>query len=201
MSTERKLIRVRGVRANPGGSIWVNELVDGWATFPDRSLVGRRIQWGIGVLIIIAIVVDVVVSHLGLLDAEGIASAAIFGLLLLLVLVGNLTDDRQQVSRWRARNDSMLRAGGKQAYRAAMRTHGSARTVGGMNILLGSIGRVDPVYSQRRIATSAVDHRWWRTTVQLTLTGDQTVTYRVYGIRSPGRLARVFTPADKAPVD
>jgi hypothetical protein len=192
ISADRKLIRIRGVRSTPGGWVWMNELVDGWATFPDRSAGGRRLQWGIGILILMLIPVDVVVSRLGLDGYGAGASVAILALLLLLAVVGNLTTDRQQFSRWRARNQSMLRAGGKQAFRAAMRTHGPARTVGAMNILLGSVGRTDPVFSRRRIARSSVDHRWWRTTVRLTLTGNHVLTYRVYGLRSPGKLARVF---------
>ena len=197
VSADRKLIRVRGVRATPGGWVWMNELVDGWATFPDRSAGGRRLQWGIGILILILIPVDVVVSRLGLDGFAAYTSVAILALLLLLAVVGNLTTDRQQFSRWRARNQSMLRAGGKQAFRAAMRTHGRARTVGEMNILLGSVGRTDPVFSMRRIATSSVDHSWWRTTVHLTLTGNHALTYRVYGFRAPGKLARVFASEEQ----
>jgi hypothetical protein len=152
------------------------------------------VQWGVGGLIVILIVADVVVSRLGLADDAGVLSAAVLVAILLLAVVGNLSDDRQMFSRWRARNENMLRAGGRQAFRASMRLHGSARTVGGMNIFLGSVGRTDPVYSMRRIATSSVDRRWWRTTVRLTLTGDQAVTYRVYGVWAPGKLARVFAP-------
>lgn len=172
--------------------MWVSELVDGWAIFTDRGAVGRRIQWGIGVLIVVLILADVVVSHLGLADDASVLSAGVLVSILLLAVVGNLSDDRQVFSRWRARNENMLRAGGRQAFRASMRVHGSARTVGGMNILLGSLGRVDPVYSMRRIAASSVDRRWWRTTVRLTLTGDHAVIYRVYGLRAPSKLARIF---------
>ena len=75
-----------------------------------------------------------------------------------------------------------------------MRTHGRARTVGEMNILLGSIGRTDPVFSKRRISKYSVDHRWWRTTVDLTLTGNHALRYRAVGLRSPAKLARVFEP-------
>jgi hypothetical protein len=191
---EPKLIRVRGVRATPGGWAWVNELTDGWATFPDRSAGGRRWQWTIGILIVLLIPTDYLVAHLKLEWFQFGVSAAIVVLILALVLVGNLTDGRAEVSRWRARNQSMLRAGGKQAFRSAMRTHGRARTVGEMNILLGSIGRTDPVFSKRRISTCSVDHTWWRTTVDLTLTGNHSLRYRAIGLRSPAKLARVFEP-------
>ena len=62
-AAEPKLIRVRGVRAKPGGWVWVNELTDGWATFPDRGAVGRRVQWVIGILIVILISVDALIEH------------------------------------------------------------------------------------------------------------------------------------------
>jgi hypothetical protein len=65
-----------------------------------------------------------------------------------------------------------------------------------MNILLSGLGRTDPVYSTRRIARSSVDRNWWRSTVHLTLTGNHSLVYRVYGVRSPAKLARVF-PADR----
>jgi hypothetical protein len=113
-------------------------------------------------------------------------------LILALVVVGNLTDGRAEVSRWRARNQSMLRAGGKQAFRSTMRTHGRARTVGEMNILLSSLGRTDPVFSDRRISKCNVQQHWWRTTVHLTLTGNHSLSYRAYGVRAPSKLARVF---------
>jgi hypothetical protein len=194
---EPKLIRVRGVRATPGGWVWVNELTDGWATFPDRSAGGRRWQWTIGILIVLLVPTDYLVAHLKLEWFQFGVSAAIVVLILALVLVGNLTDGRAEVSRWRARNQSMLRAGGKQAFRSAMRTHGRARTVGEMNILLGSIGRTDPVFSKRRISTCSVDHTWWRTTVDVTLTGNHSLRYRAVGLRSPAKLARVFEPTLK----
>ncbi|HEX3783234.1 MAG TPA: hypothetical protein VHX38_26505 [Pseudonocardiaceae bacterium] len=189
---ERKLIRVRGVRAKPGGWVWVNELADGWATFPDRGAGGRRWQWGIGILIVVLFPVDALVQHDNLLWTQFGVSVAIVVLILALVVIGNLTDDRKAVSRWRARNQSMLRAGGRQALAGAIRTHGRARTVGEMNILLSSLGRTDPVFSWRRISTCTVNHSWWRTTVVLRLTGNHSLTYRTYGVRSPGKLARVF---------
>ena len=191
---EPKLIRVRGVRATPGGWVWVSELKDGWATFPDRSAGGRRWQWVIGILIVVLVPTDYLVAHLKLEWFQFGVSAAIVVFILALVLVGNLTDGRAEVSRWRARNQSMLRAGGKQAFRSAMRTHGRARTVGEMNILLSSIGRTDPVFSKRRISTCSVNHTWWRTTVDLTLTGNHSLRYRAVGLRSPTKLARVFEP-------
>lgn len=195
-----KLIRVRGVRATPGGSVWVNELSDGWATFPDRGAGGRRWQWAIGILIVVLIPVDALLKRYtdALIWPQFAASAAIVVLILALVLIGNLTDARTSVSRRKAHNDSMFRAGGKQAFRGAMRTHGRAQTVGEMNILLGSIGRTDPVFSDRRISTCKVDRSWWRTTVHLTLTGNHSLSYRVIGVRSPAKLARVFEPALKA---
>jgi hypothetical protein len=196
IAAERKLIRVRGVRATPGGWVWINELVDGWATFPDRGAGGRRWQWAIGILVVILIPTDVLVSHLNLPLYEGLTSAAILALLLLLAVIGNFTDNRKTLSRWRARNQSTLQAGGKQALRGAIRTHGRARTVGEMNILIGSLGRNDPVFSTRRIAKSIVDRSWWRTTIHLTLTGNHSLTYRTYGVRSPAKLARVFEPTN-----
>ena len=81
-----------------------------------------------------------------------------------------------------------------QALRSAIRTHTRARTVGGMNILLSSLGRTDPVFSRRRISTCTVDHRWWRTTVALTLDENHALRYRTIGFRSPAKLARVFDP-------
>jgi hypothetical protein len=190
---------VRGVRATPGGAVWVNELSDGWATFPDRGAGGRRWQWTIGILIVLLIPVDALLKRYtdALIWPQFAASAAIVVLILALVLIGNLTDARTSINRRKARNDSMLRAGGRQAFRSAMRTHGRARTVGEMNILLGSIGRTDPVFSDRRISTCTVDRRWWRTTVHLTLTGNHSLSYRVIGVRSPARLARVFDPTLK----
>lgn len=184
------------MRATPGGWVRLSELADGWATFPDRSAGGRRAQWTIGILAVVLIPVDVLVSRLGLAEFEGIVSIAILALLALLVVVGNVTDERTQVGRWRARRQSVLRAGGRQAFRAAVRHSGTVRTVGEMNILLSSLGRTDPVYSTRRIARSSVDRTWWRSTVHLTLTGNHSLVYRVYGIRSPAKLARVF-PVDR----
>lgn len=192
--TERKLIRIRGVRAAPGGWVWMNELIDGWATFPDRSAGGRRLQWLIAIIAVILIPVDVVVTHFDLAMYEGVVSLAIIAMILLFVVVGNLTDSRREIGRWRARNQSMLRAGGKQAFRTAVRTHGRARTVGEMNILLSSMGRTDPVFSKRRIVKSTVDSRWWRTRVVLDLTDDHKITYQVYGMRAPARLAQIFEP-------
>ncbi|HJP75132.1 MAG TPA: hypothetical protein VJ914_12735 [Pseudonocardiaceae bacterium] len=191
---EPKLVRVRGVRAKPGGWVWVNELADGWATFPDRGVVGRRLQWVIGILILALIPVDYLAKRLDSMWLQFYASAAIIVLILALALVGNLTDGRVALDRRRARNESMLLAGGKNAFRSAIRTHGRARTVGEMNIFLGSIGRTDPVYSDRRIARCVVDRRWWRTNVELTLTGDHSLGYRAYGLRAPRKLARVFAP-------
>jgi hypothetical protein len=196
---EPKLTRVRGVRAKPGGWVWVNELTDGWATFPDRGAVGRRVQWVIGILILILIVVDTLIEHyfndVGL--TQFILSLAIFALIVALVAVGSITDDRRALGRWRARNDSALRAGGTQALRSAIRTHTRARTVGGMNILLSSLGRTDPVFSRRRISTCTVDHQWWRTTVNLTLDENHALRYRAIGLRAPAKLARVFDPVAK----
>lgn len=196
-AAELKLTRVRGVRATPGGWVWVNELTDGWATFPDRGAGGRRWQWAIGILIVILFPVDALVQHYSnnLIWPQFSVSAAIIVLILALVVIGNFTDSRKSISRWRARNQSMIQAGGKQAFRSAIRTHGRARTVGEMNILLGSIGRTDPVFSRRRISKCTVDHSWWRTTVHLTLTGNHSLSYRTYGFRSPVKLARVFEPA------
>lgn len=191
---EPKLVRIRGVRAKPGGWVWVNELADGWATFPDRGATGRRLQWAIGILIVVLVPVDYLANRLNSMWFQFYASAAIIVLILALVLVGNLTDSRVELDRRRARNESMFLAGGKNAFRGAIRTHGQARTVGGMNILLSSIGRTDPVFSYRRIAKCVVDRRWWRTTVELTLTGNRSLGYRAYGLRAPGKLARVFAP-------
>jgi hypothetical protein len=190
---------MRGVRAKPGGWVWINELTDGWATFPDRGAVGRRVQWAIGILIVILIPVDALVEHYlnDLIWPQFGVSAAIIVLILALVAVGSITDDRRAIGRWRARNESAVRAGGMQALRNAIRTHTRARTVGGMNLLLSSLGRTDPVFSRRRIKTCTVDHRWWRTTVDLTLDENHTLRYRATGLRSPAKLARVFGPVVK----
>lgn len=61
-----------------------------------------------------------------------------------------------------------------------------------MKILLDSLGRVDPVSSYRRISVCSVEHHRRSTTVELTLTGNHSLTYQVRGIRAPGKLARVF---------
>lgn len=197
--TESKLIRVRGVRATPGGWVWVNELADGWATFPDRGAGGRRWQWAIGILIVLLIPVDALLKRYtdALIWPQFAASAAIVVLILALVFIGNLTDARTSLSRRRARNDAMFLAGGKQAFRSAVRSHGRARTVGEMNILLSSIGRTDPVFSDRRISKCTLQRSWWRTTVHLTLTGNHALSYRASGFRAPRKLARVFEPERK----
>lgn len=192
---EPKLIRVRGVWAKPGGWVWVTELADGWATFPDRGVIGRRLQWTIGILILALIPILFLAKHVNAEWFQFGAGLAIVVLILALVLVGNLTDSRVELARRRTRNESMFLAGGKNAFRSAIRTHGRARTVGAMNILLSSIGRTDPVFSDRRIARCVVDRRWWRTTVELTLTGNHSLAYRAYGFRAPTKLARIFARA------
>jgi hypothetical protein len=83
------------------------------------------LQWTIGILAVVLIPVDVLVSRLGPAEFEGIVSIAILALLALLVVVGNVTDERTQVGRWRARRQSVLRAGGRQAFRAAVRSSGT----------------------------------------------------------------------------
>lgn len=108
-----------------------------------------------------------------------------------LVAADEVTSDRTAIQRWRARGQAILRAGGPDMLRQAVRRHGPARTVGEMNVPLGSIGRTDPVFSTRRVRSVRVDRRWWRTVVRLDVAGRE-FTYRATGVRAVATLADVF---------
>ena len=198
-SDDRKLIRVKGVRAIPGGWVWVSELDDGWATFPDWGAGGRRFQWVGAVLLVVLIALQFpLVDYDWYLPLQIINGGLIVALILALWVVGQVTDDRKAMARRQVRFRSMFLAGGRDAVRAAVRSRGRTRTVAEMNILLSSIGREDPVYSKKRIAKVAVARSLLRTSVALTLTGDHSVTYRTLGFRGPGKLARVFENLERS---
>jgi hypothetical protein len=192
-SDDRKLIRVKGVRADPGGWVWVSELDDGWATFPDWGAGGRRFQWVGAVLLVVLIALQFpLVDNDWYLPLQVINGGLIVLLIIALWVVGQVTDNRKAAARRQVRYRSMFLAGGRDAVRAAVRSRGRTRTVSEMNILLSSIGREDPVFSKRRITKVAVDRRFLRTSVALTLTGGHSLTYRTRGFRGPVKLARVF---------
>ena len=198
-TADRKLIRVKGVRAQPGGPVRMAELLDGWATFPDYGAVGRRWQ-RIGVVLLVALFVTeyLVERANGPGTLQGILALAMIGLIVLLIASNEVSDDRAILARWRTRRASTLRAGGRTAIRQALAHQGRTRTVGEMNILLSSIGRTDPVFSTKRVRRLRMRSHWWHTTVTLELTNGSTLAYRALGVRAPRRLARVFG-ADRFP--
>jgi hypothetical protein len=191
-------VRVRGVRAAPGGWVAVQELTDGWATFPDQGAGNRRWQRaGVGLLLVL-LGAEFVAERIAALAAVVVPIGwAVLFLFVALVVSDEVADDRNAVRRWRARTQALLRAGGRDALRRAVRQHGPARTVGELNILLSELGRTDPVFSARRVRRVAVHSRRWQTTVEVELTGGRQLRYRVRGLRGPARLARVFSDTSR----
>lgn len=196
----RKLLRIKGVRARPGGTVRLAELVDGWATFPDYGANGRRWQ-RIGVVALVALfIAEYLVERVqGSANVQGILALSIIGLVVLLIASNEISSDRAILARWRDRKASTLRAGGPDALRQALSHQERTRTVGELNVLLSSMGRTDPVFSLKRVRNVRVRTHWWHTTVELELTTETTITYRVLGVRAPGRLARVFGPTGFRP--
>jgi hypothetical protein len=192
----RKLARIKGVRVRPDAPVRLIELTDGWAVFPDLGATNRRWQ-RLGVVSLVALFVAEYLLQRGYgpYQAQGVVAIAIFALILLLAMTDDISRDMASFRRWRTRQQSTLRAGGRGAVRAAMRHVGPTRTVGEMNVLLSSIGRNDPVYSFRRAKQVRVDRRWWRTVVVIDFVSGRTVTYQVSGPRAAVKLANVFSRA------
>jgi hypothetical protein len=195
----RKLIRINGVRANPGGPVRFQELRDGWATFTDFGATGRRWQRIMAVSLVVlfgALVFDEKV--IGSNYSQVYLIVAIVVLVFLLWATQLVSDEKSFFSGLRLRRESARRAGGTKMLQRAINTHGRARTTGEMNILLSSLGRTDPVFSLKRVRHARVRTTWWRTTVELELANGKGLTYRVVGIRAPRKLAAAFA-ADRVP--
>ena len=196
---ERKLIRIKGVQAIPGGPVRFQELRDGWATFTDFGAMGRR--WQYRIIVSIFVLLGILVFHqrvIGPSQLDFVFMAGLVALVLLLRTTQLMTDGRSSSARRRLRRESALRAGGTGMLRQAINKHGPARTVGQMNILISSLGRTDPVFSLKRVRHAQVRREWWRTTVTLELTNGKELTYRVVGVRAPHKLAAAFA-ADRLP--
>ena len=196
---DRKLIRIYGVRADPGGPVRFQELLDGWATFADFGASGRRLQRiaVVGLVVFFcALAVDEKLAPPN--DLESYLVVAIFAMIVLLWASQLVSDERAFFAKIRLRRESALRAGGTAMLRRAINNHGRARTVGQMNILVSSLGRTDPVFSLKRVRRARVRKNWWRATVVLELTNGGELTYRVVGVRAPRKLAAVFA-ADRVP--
>jgi hypothetical protein len=192
-SVDRRLVRVSGVLAMPGGWVTLVELVDGWVLFPDRRTRYRRWQVVCAVGLVVVLGSEWLLQHgYGPVSAEAVLGLVGFGLLVLIFVIGQVGDDRAAGDRRRLRRESLRRAGGRSAVRQSVRHLGRARTVGGMNVALSSLGRADPVYSTSRVRGVEVRRRWWQTVVDVDLKNGHRVTYRARGIRGPLRLARVF---------
>ena len=196
---DRKLIRINGVRANPGGPVRFQELLDGWATFTDFGATGRRLQRiAVTALIVLFGALAVDEKVIGPSDSQIYLVAAIVAMIVLLWATQLVSDERTFFARLRLRRESALRAGGTKMIRQAVDNHGRVRTVGQMNILISSLGRTDPVFSLKRVRQAQVRKSWWRTTVKLELTNGKELTYRVVGVRAPRKLASAFA-ADRLP--
>lgn len=191
--SDRKLIRINGVRANPGGSVRLQELLDGWATFTDFGAGGRRLQRIAVVLLVVlfgALVVDEKV-----IGPNGSQIYLVVGIVAMVVLLWAsqlVSDERTFFAKLRLRRESALRAGGTKMIRQAVNAHGRARTVGQMNLLISSLGRTDPVFSLKRVRRAQVRKSWWRTKVTVEFTNGKELTYWVIGVRAPRRLASAF---------
>lgn len=189
----RKLTRVSGVRATPGGWVRLIELDDGWVAFADHRAPYRRWQGVCAVALLLALGAEALLQHgYGPVAAEGVLGLAAVGLLLLIMAIGLRADQRVAAQRWSTRVDSMWRAGGRDAIRQAVRHAGRAHTVGEMNVLLTSLGRTEPVYSHAATRRTAVEQHWWRSTVRIDLTGGHQLRYRARGVRRPMKLAQIF---------
>jgi hypothetical protein len=192
-SSPRKLARVSGVHATPGGWVHLVELEDGWAAFPDNRARYRRWQGACALGLVLALGAEALLQHgYGPAAAEGVLGLAAIGLLVLIISIGQLSDQRAAADRRQTRRHSMWRAGGRDAVRQALRHVGPARTVGEMNILLTSLGRTEPVYSLAGTRRVGVERHWWRSVVRIELAGGRQLTYRAHGIRGPAKLAQIF---------
>ena len=195
LPADRKLIRIKGVRAKPGGVVRLAELTDGWATFPDPGGGARRWQ-RVGLFVLVPLFVALYLSERGVLPfgAQGILALVVLAVIILLVVSNEVSQDVTILARWRIRREATIRTGGRAQLWRVILTQGRARTVGEVNILLSSLGRADPVFSTRRVRHAQVRKHWWRTVVDLELTNNKHVSYRVVGVRAPSRLARAFDP-------
>jgi len=192
-SPTRKLTRVSGVHATPGGWVHLIELDDGWAVFADNRARYRRWQGVCALALLLALGAEALLQHgYGPAAAQGVLGLAAIGLLVLIISIGQLSDQRTAADRRRARAHSVWRAGGREATRQAVRHAGRARTVGEMNILLTSLGRTEPVYSHAATRRTTVDQHWWQSTVHIDLAGRHQLLYRARGIRRPTKLAQIF---------
>ena len=191
--TPRKLARVSGVHATPGGWVHLIELEDGWAVFTDNRARYRRWQGACALGLVLALGAEALLQHgHGPAAAEGVLGFAAIGLLVLIISIGQLSDQRAAADRRQTRRHSMWRAGGRDAVRQALRHVGPARTVGEMNVLLTSLGRTEPVYSLAGTQHIGVEQRWWRSVVSIDLAGGHQLVYRARGIRRPTELAQIF---------
>lgn len=190
----RRLAKVSGVRVQPGTSVRLIELIDGWAVYPDPGATSRRWQrTAFAVLVMLVVVEYLLVQWRAPSQVEGPLAIVIIALFFGLVIGNELSDDLALFGKWRARQQSALRAGGNRALRQALRFRGRARTVGEMNIMLSSIGRTDPVYSFKRVKRADIRRQWWRTVVAVEFVSGRTVTYQVRSPRAAAKLARLFS--------
>lgn len=188
----RKLTRLSGVRATPGGWVHLVELDDGWAVFADNRARYRRWQGACALALLAVLGAEALLQYGHSPAAQGVLGLVAFGLLVLIISIGQLSDERTAADRRRSRANNMWRAGGRDAIRQAVRHVGRARTVNDMNILLTSLGRTDPVYSLARTRRTTINQRWWQSTVRIDLAGGHQLVYRARGIRRPTKLVQIF---------
>jgi len=189
----RKLSRVSGVRATPGGWVHLIELDDGWVVFADNRARYRRWQGVCALALLLTLGAEALLQHgYGPAAAQGVLGLAAIGLLVLIISIGQVSDQHAAADRRGTRARSMWRAGGRDATRQAMRHAGRARTVGEMNILLTGLGRTEPVYSHAATRRTAIEQHWWHSTVLIDLAGGHQLQYRARGIRKPTTLVQIF---------
>ncbi|HEX4725067.1 MAG TPA: hypothetical protein VH333_21320 [Pseudonocardiaceae bacterium] len=189
----RKPLRVSGVHATPGGWVHLIELEDGWVVFADNRAGYHRWQGACALALIPVLGTLALLEHgSGPVDAEAALGFAAFGLVMLIMSIGDGADRRASADRRRTRAQSTWLAGGRGAVQQAVRRTSGARTVAEMNVLLTSLGRTEPVYSIARTRHTEIKQHWWQCTVRMDLAGGHQLVYRARGIRRPTKLAQIF---------
>jgi hypothetical protein len=179
---------LRAVRHDERGYAWLYVLHDGWAVIPDPDWPRRRWAYGGGLAVLLSLPASVAINRT--FPQYGYVGLLLVVLSLVVTIAGN----------------RHLATGGQGGPPSGV-VRFEANAKGWINLIssgsteptaeqarraLRVLGSRSPVLSAARIASLAIDKRFWRVTVVVSLVNGRSTVYRASGPFKPRKLARVL---------